>query len=85
MIEDAAHQAAGSGVMPREFLLGIMRDEAQPLALRLDAAKAAAPYLHPKLVAQRVVAENETMTHDDWVKLVLEQEEVSPNGACQGA
>jgi hypothetical protein len=32
-------------------MLSTMRDEAKPLALRLDMAKAAAPYVHPRLAS----------------------------------
>ena len=39
----------GSGQAPLEFLISVMRNEALDLPIRLDAAKSAAPYLHPKL------------------------------------
>ena len=32
-------------------MLSTMRDERQPVALRLDMAKAAAPYVHPRLAS----------------------------------
>lgn len=38
-----------SGLTPLQFLLDIMRDVGQEPAARVDAAKAAAPYVHPKL------------------------------------
>lgn len=34
---------------PLDFLCGIFRDETQSTELRLNAAKAAAPYMHPAL------------------------------------
>lgn len=40
---------AASGLTPLEFLLNTMRDENAELGTRLDAAKAAALYVHPKL------------------------------------
>src|SRR5262245_2416288 len=43
--------ALESGQSPLDYLLSIMRDENQSITVRLDAAKAAAPYLHPKLTA----------------------------------
>ena len=43
----AAIEAAG--VTPLDYLLMLMRDDGQDKAVRLDAAKAAAPYVHPKL------------------------------------
>ena len=53
--------------MPLDFLLGLMRDPHSPMAQRLEAAKAAAPFLHPKLSAidaklsQEPPAENGTI------------------------
>ena len=49
----AARQAAveASGLTPLDYLLSVMRDGNEDLAARLDAAKAAAPYVHPKLAA----------------------------------
>lgn len=38
-----------SGLTPLDYMLGIMRDEAKPDDMRFEAAKAAAPYVHPKL------------------------------------
>lgn len=39
------------GITPLEYMLSVMRDESNDQAVRLDAAKAAAPYVHPKLNA----------------------------------
>lgn len=47
----AAEAAALEGEMPREFLLRIARDPTQPLDLRMEAAKAVAPYYHAKLAS----------------------------------
>lgn len=40
---------ADKGEAPRDFLLRVMRDEQQPMEMRVTAAKAAAPYCHPQL------------------------------------
>lgn len=40
---------AASGLTPLDYMLQVMRDESIPPAERLDAAKGAAPYVHPKL------------------------------------
>ena len=40
---------AESGLTPLDYLLSIMRDEKEDPAARREAAKAAAPYVHPKL------------------------------------
>jgi hypothetical protein len=37
------------GLTPLDFMLGIMRDEANEIGPRFEAAKAAAPYIHAKL------------------------------------
>lgn len=42
---------ASSGLSPLEYMLTTLRDESQPVNVRLDAAKAAAQYVHPKLSA----------------------------------
>jgi hypothetical protein len=46
-----AAEIAASGLTPLDFMLQKMRDEAADLATRMDAAKAAAPYVHPKLAS----------------------------------
>lgn len=42
-------QKAGDGILPLEFMLDALRDESRPFDVRMDAAKAAAPYVHPRL------------------------------------
>ena len=44
-----AKAIAEAGTTPLEYMLGIMRDEGAEKALRAEMAKAAAPYIHPKL------------------------------------
>jgi len=44
-------EVAASGQTPLDYLLEIMRDTTAERGERLDAAKAAAPYVHPKLAA----------------------------------
>lgn len=46
---EVAQRAAETGVTPLEYLLKVMRDSKKPLGLRMDAAKSAAPYMHPRL------------------------------------
>lgn len=49
----AAREAAiaASGLTPLQFLVETFRDEDQPFSVRLDAAKAAANFVHPRLAA----------------------------------
>ena len=44
-----AQSIANSGLTPLDYLLSLMRDDDQEPHIRADAAKAAAPYVHPKL------------------------------------
>lgn len=44
-----AAEIAASGLTPLDYMLSVLRDIANDAAIRLDAAKAAAPYVHPKL------------------------------------
>lgn len=44
-----AEEIAASGLTPLDYMLQIMRDERQSDQARLEAARAAAPYVHPKL------------------------------------
>lgn len=44
-------EVAESGLTPLDYLLSIMRDEQAVIDMRIDAAKAAAPYIHPRLAA----------------------------------
>jgi hypothetical protein len=43
--------AQAGGQLPLDFLLSVMRDSRQSIERRLEAAKAAAPYVHPKLAS----------------------------------
>jgi hypothetical protein len=49
--DEARARAAEGGTTPLEYLLGLLRDETQPKELRIDVAKAAAPYMHARLAA----------------------------------
>jgi hypothetical protein len=42
-------EAGAAGLTPVDYLLGIMRNDELDLPIRLDAAKAVAPYVHPRL------------------------------------
>lgn len=48
---EQAREVAATGETPLAFLLRIMRDENADEAKRVDCAKAAAQYVHPKLSA----------------------------------
>jgi hypothetical protein len=42
-------EIAASGLTPLEYMLSLLRDERKSDEIRFEAAKAAAPYVHPKL------------------------------------
>jgi hypothetical protein len=50
-LAEASEKALLVGLTPLDFLLGLLRDPTKDDRLRLDAAKAAAPYCHQKLIA----------------------------------
>ncbi len=52
--EHAAKEGANKNLMPLQHMLKIMRDPKQPQELRMEMAKAAAPYLHPRLQSTTV-------------------------------
>lgn len=55
--KEAIAQAAATGITPLEFLMAAMRDESRGFDAQIDAAKAAAPYVHAKLAAVAVSGE----------------------------
>ncbi len=64
---EVADKAASEGITPLEYMLQVMRTEPSAeleardmlsaIVLRFEAAKAAAPYIHPKLSAVEVTGE----------------------------
>jgi len=62
---DAAKEA---GMMPVDYMLQEMRDDSNPKEFRMDAAKAAAPYLHQRLKSLEVTAAISEMSHEEWLK-----------------
>jgi hypothetical protein len=46
---EIAEKAASEGITPLEYMLEILRDPRAEKGQRFEAAKAAAPYIHPRL------------------------------------
>lgn len=46
---EIAERAAEQGITPLEYMLEVMRDGEAEKSARMDMAKAAAPYIHPRL------------------------------------
>src|SRR5258708_3690931 len=53
-----------SGLVPLEYMLKVMRDETQPLEVRCEMAKAAAPFVHPRLAAMKVQGDKDAPLFD---------------------
>lgn len=49
--DQARAKALAGGLTPLDYLLGVLRDIEKPQDIRMDAAKAAAPYVHARLAA----------------------------------
>lgn len=67
----AARQAevAATGITPLDYLLSVMRNEEAEESKRIDAAKAAAPYVHPRLATTEIKnPDGETFKHEfSWL------------------
>lgn len=53
-----AQAIAASGLTPLDYMLGVMRDAKADVEMRLEAAKSAAPYVHPKLATIEVTGKD---------------------------
>lgn len=62
--EEARAKAAEGGIMPLDYLLGVLRDTTKSEEVRIDVAKAAAPYVHAKLAAVELSG-GLTLNHED--------------------
>jgi hypothetical protein len=78
MNERARKEALAEGISPLAYMLRILRDEEQDQATRMDAAKAAAPYVHARLATiehsgetkVQYVVSSEPMTAEEWKREV---------------
>ena len=61
-------RAEEGGQMPLDYMLKVMRDESVDTKVRIDAAKAAAPFVHQKLASLTVGVASHTMSHEEWLK-----------------
>jgi hypothetical protein len=72
-----AHVRAG-GITPLDYMLQVMRDEGLEPAKRLDAAKAAAPYVHPRL-ASLAVGNQDDKPFEQVIRWALTEAEGQPD------
>jgi hypothetical protein len=56
--KEMAEAIAASGLTPLDYMIAVMRDEKREPALRLDAAKSPAPYIHSRLASQELTIIN---------------------------
>lgn len=67
--QEQREAVAASGQTPLEYMLQVMRDLSQEDTKRLDAAKAAAPYVHARLNAVELNA-NVALSHEQWLEQI---------------
>lgn len=63
---------------PLEYLLGVMRDNQQPQAIRIDAAKATLPFLHPRQASVQLNQPKDGMLidHDAAIRIMQKTQEL---------
>lgn len=62
---DREKRVTEGGITPLDYMLEIMRDVENPKDVRLDAAKSAAPYVHPKLAAIEHTGDMHVWMHEE--------------------
>jgi hypothetical protein len=62
---DRERHVEATGLTPLQYFLGLLRDPAQPDDVRFQAAKEAAPYVHPKLASIEGNMTHTITKHDD--------------------
>lgn len=67
---EIADRAASEGITPLEYMLNILRDETANAAMRFEAAKHAAPYIHPKLSSMEAKVDADVTARIQTIELV---------------
>ena len=77
---ESREKAKLSGLLPLDYMLGVMRDERLPQARRDEMAMSAAPYIHARLASMQVSgnpdAPLETVTRIE--RVIVRAEDVKP-------
>ena len=73
-------QVRKGGLAPLDYMLQVMRDDSVEPAKRLDAAKAAAPYVHPRL-ASVAVGNQDDKPFEQVIRWALTEAEGTPDPA----
>jgi hypothetical protein len=71
-----------SGAAPLDYMLQVMRDDKLELAKRLDAAKAAAPYVHPRL-ASVAVGNQDDKPFEQVIRWAMTEAEGAPDPSAK--
>lgn len=64
--QDKINQLLSENKSPLDFLIDAMLNESLEMAERIDAAKAAAPYIHPKLASIEVKGSSDAPLEMSW-------------------
>ena len=59
---------AEGGLSPLEYLASIYQNEAEEIRYRIDAAKAAAPYVHARLSSTEIKAAVTEVSQEEWLE-----------------
>lgn len=59
---------ADGGQSPLEYLASIYQNEAEDIRYRIDAAKAAAPYVHARLSSTEIKAAVQEISQEEWLE-----------------
>ena len=68
LLEEASLKAAAGGIMPLDFILNIMRDEEQAMERRIEAAKVAIGYCHPRLASVYQTESSDHKSYEAWIR-----------------
>lgn len=66
-----AEKALSEGISPLDYMLNILRDETAEKAQRFQAAKEAAPYVHPRLAAVEHSGDMTINAHEERLKALV--------------
>jgi len=75
----AAEPAVSEGLTPLQYMVDVLRDESQTHAVRMDAAKTAAPYMHPRL-ATAEMREQDAQWLSEFMKAVVQRAQQQGGG-----
>ena len=75
-----AAEIAASGVVPLDYMLQVMRDPDSPQQRRDEMAKAAAPYVHPRLAAQFVAPQSDKPS--EWMAKIMKDIQDNSKGVA---